>query len=68
MHNLKNPKMPKATPSAQFCADARQVVANPIQYADKPMLRRLAWVTLMAQRGLQVDQSRLAQMPVEGSV
>ncbi|MCP4192203.1 MAG: hypothetical protein GY768_16450, partial [Planctomycetaceae bacterium] len=58
------PKLPPAEPSWQFCADARQVVANPEQYADRPLLRRLAWMTLMTARGNVVDQDRLARMPV----
>lgn len=45
--------------------DARRVVANPEQYADRPLLRRLAWVALMKERGKAVDQDQLAQMPVE---
>ncbi|MFB9149559.1 hypothetical protein [Roseovarius ramblicola] len=46
-------------------SDARRVVANPEQFAHRPLLRRLAWVALMTQRGNAVDQTRLAQMPVE---
>lgn len=65
MQHFIPPKIPAAKPSAQFCADARQVVANPEQYADRPLLRRLAWMTLMTERGLAVDQNRLAAMPVE---
>ncbi len=56
---------PRPEPTRQFCADARQVVANPEQYADRPLLRRLAWMTLMSARGKVVDQTRLAQKPVE---
>jgi len=58
-------QFPLAVPPAQICADARQVVANPEQYADRPLLRRLAWMMLMTSRGCDVDQIRLAQMPVE---
>ncbi|AVO37366.1 hypothetical protein [Pukyongiella litopenaei] len=65
MQHFIPPRIPAAEPSAQFCADARQVVANPEQYADRPLLRRLAWMTLMSERGLIVDQDRLARMPVE---
>jgi len=60
------PVIPSAIPSPQFCADARQIVGNPEQYADRPLLRRLAWATLMAARGNSVDQTQLAAMPVEG--
>ncbi|MEM7734041.1 MAG: hypothetical protein AAF280_14835 [Pseudomonadota bacterium] len=52
-------------PSAQLVSNARQVVANPEQYYDRPLLRRMAWMTLMSARGRAVDQLRLAQMPVE---
>lgn len=54
-----------SAPSARFVSNARQVVANPEQYHNRPLLRRLAWVTLMSARGRGVDQIRLAQMPVE---
>lgn len=65
MKHFIPPKLPVAQPTPQFCADARQVVANPEQYADRPLLRRLAWMTLMIERGNVVDQSQLAAMPVE---
>ncbi|WP_298938116.1 hypothetical protein [uncultured Ruegeria sp.] len=59
------PQIPAVKPTTHFCADPRQVVANPEQYADHPLLRRLAWMTLMTERGNVVDQDRLARMPVE---
>ena len=65
MRHFRHPNSPMASHSAQFCADARQVVANPEQYADRPLLRRLAWMTLMTERGNMTDQRRLAEMPVE---
>ena len=65
MKHFIPPRIPAAQPTVQFCADARQVVANPEQYHDRPLLRRIAWMTLMTARGLTVDQNRLAQMPVE---
>lgn len=65
MRHFRHPKSPTASRSAQLCADARQVVANPEQYAHRPLLRRLAWMTLMTERGHMIDQGRLAQMPVE---
>ena len=55
----------RPVPAPMFAAHARQVVANPEQYAHRPLLRRLAWVALMTQRGLAVDQARLAAMPME---
>lgn len=60
-----NRTAPNHMSSAQFCADARRVVANPEQYADRPLLRRMAWATLMAERGHSVNQERLARMPFE---
>ena len=51
MKHFTPPKLPAAQPSAQFIADAKQVVANPEQYADRPLLRRLAWSVLMQGRG-----------------
>lgn len=45
--------------------DALRVVANPEQYAHRPLLRRLAWIVLMTGRGNVVDQARLAATPVE---
>lgn len=65
MQHFIPPRIPAAQPTEQFCTDARQVVANPEQYADRPLLRRLAWMTLMAERGRIVDQDRLSRMPVE---
>lgn len=56
------PILPLAVPPSQFCADARHVVSNPEAYAQRPILRRLAWATLMAERGGSVDQTRLAEM------
>lgn len=47
--------------------DPRQVVANPEQYHDRPLLRRFAWAALMKDRGQTVDQTRLAQMPIEAA-
>jgi len=49
----------------QLHTDARHVVANPEQYADRPLLRRMAWMALMSARGKSVDQNILAAMPVE---
>ena len=65
MKHLTPPRLPTTTPTVDLIADARAVVTNPEQYHDRPFLRRVAWVTLMAERGLTVDQNRLAQMPVE---
>ncbi len=59
------PIIPAARPTPRFLADARQVVANPELYADRPLLRRLAWAALMAERRNMVDQDCLAAMPVD---
>lgn len=48
-----------------FLADAHAIVSDPAQYHNRPILRRMAWVTLMTARGKTVNQTRLAQMPVE---
>ena len=65
MIHFRHPNSPKASPGAKLCADARQVVANPEQYAHRPLLRRMAWMMLMTERGCMIDQGRLAQMPIE---
>jgi len=65
MRHIHQPAIPAARPTRRFLADARQVVANPELYANRPLLRRLAWATLMAGRGCAVDQTRLAAMPLE---
>jgi len=62
---LDNTCLPLPTSNSRFITDARQVVANPEQYADRPLLRRMAWMALMSARGKSVDQNMLASMPVE---
>lgn len=42
--------------------DAREVVNDPARFADRPSLRRLAWVILMSERGHRVNQLRVAVM------
>lgn len=49
-------------PTQQFKDDARSIVTNPEQHAGRPLLRRLAWGVLMAERGNKVDQARITQM------
>ena len=65
MRRFTHPNSPTAGPSTKLCADARKVVANPEQYAHRPLLRRMAWMALMTERGNMIDQRRLAEMPVE---
>lgn len=63
-----NPEFPPthrpipACPAPAFCAAARLIVNNPGYYAGRPIARRLAWTVLMAERGKDCDQSRLAMM------
>lgn len=66
MQNLFPPRIPDAQPTPQFCADARQVVTNPEQYAGRPLLRRLAWVALLAERGQSANQLQLSRLSAEG--
>jgi hypothetical protein len=49
-------------PTDQFKTDARRIVTDPEQHAGQPLLRRLAWGVLMAERGNKVDQARITQM------
>jgi hypothetical protein len=49
-------------PTDQFKTDARRIVTDPEQNAGRPLLRRLAWGVLMAERGYKVDQARITQM------
>lgn len=41
---------------------ALQVVCRPELCAQRPLLRRLAWIALMTARGKSVNQTRLAAM------
>lgn len=65
MHDATRPKIPPAQPTPQFLADAHVVVANPEQYANRPLLRRLAWSVLMSSRGASLSQLTLSKMPIE---
>lgn len=56
-----------AAPGPRLTADARQVVANPEQYAHRPLLRRMAWAVLMAGHGQTVTPELLAGLPVEAA-
>jgi hypothetical protein len=60
------PQIPAAEPTPNFLSDARMVAANPEQYANRPLLRALAWNILMG-TSRSLTQSALAQMPVEFS-
>lgn len=65
MPQTVTPRLPAAEPTPVFVANAREVVANPEQYADRPILRRLAWMTLMANAGRRLSAEQLAAAPVE---
>ncbi len=65
MQQIREPIIPAARPTPRLMADARQVVANPELYADRPLLRRLAWAVLMTGRRRVVDQDCLAAMPID---
>ncbi len=55
-------RFPLAVPPPAQLADAMSVAAHPERVYDRPILRRLAWSTLMAARGHRVNQTRLAQL------
>lgn len=57
------PTIPPAEPTPLFVANAREIVANPNLYHDRPFLRALAWRTLMAGRRPRA----IAAAPVEGA-
>ena len=65
MQQIREPIIPAARSTPRLLADARQVVANPELYADRPLLRRLAWAMLMAGRKGAIDQDCLAAWPVD---
>ena len=67
MQTLPGATLGGALVTQSMVAHAHQVVTNPNQYGDRPILRRLAWVTLMGARGCRVDQSRLAAISAERS-
>ena len=55
-------RFPLAVPPPAQLADAMSVAAHPEEVRDRPLLRRLAWSTLMAARGNRVNQTRLAKL------
>lgn len=57
---------PSGAVLAQFGTDALEVVSNPEKYHNRATLRRLAWISLMNQRGCRVDQLRLSRMTSDG--
>jgi len=58
MKHFISPQFPATAPTLGLIADARAVVANPEQYHDRPLLRRIAWMTLMTSRGLKSTRGR----------
>jgi len=55
-------RFPLAVPPPARLAEAMSVAAHPERAHDRPLLRCLAWSTLMAARGHRVNQTRLAQL------
>jgi hypothetical protein len=55
-------RFPLAAPPPAQLANAMAVALQPEHVHDRPILRRLAWSTLMAARGHWVNQTRLAQL------
>lgn len=55
-------RFPLAVPPPAQLANAMAVALQPERVHDRPILRRLAWSTLMAARGHRVNQTRLAQL------
>lgn len=59
-HNT--PQVPKGSLAGKMLDDALATVTNPAGCADRPLLRRMAWVILMAARGRKVNHAQLATM------
>jgi hypothetical protein len=60
--SAQTPQVPKGSRSAKMLEDALAVVTNPAGCADRPLLRRMAWVVLMTARGHKVNHAQLATM------
>jgi hypothetical protein len=55
-------QFPLAVPPPTQLGNAMAIASHPEVVYDRPLLRRLAWSTLMAARGHRVNQTRLAQL------
>lgn len=55
-------QFPLAVPPPTQLGNAMAIASHPELVYDRPLLRRLAWSTLMAARGHRVNQTRLAQL------
>ena len=55
-------QFPLAVPPSTQLGNAMAIASHPEVVYDRPLLRRLAWSTLMAARGHRVNQTRLAQL------
>lgn len=55
-------QFPLAVPPPTQLGSAMAIASHPELVYDRPLLRRLAWSTLMAARGHRVNQTRLAQL------
>ena len=53
MQDTNAPIIPQARPSPRFVQDARHVIANLEQFADRPTLRALAVSTIIAHRATE---------------
>ncbi len=65
MVHFQPPRIPQAQPSAQFLSDAREVLANPEKYSERPLLRRLAWLTLKTANGMVCRQRHMVELRTE---
>tara|TARA_R110000850_G_scaffold275758_1_gene415705 strand:- start:3637 stop:4104 length:468 start_codon:yes stop_codon:yes gene_type:complete len=55
-------QFPLAVPPPAQLGNAMAIASHPEEVHDRPILRRLAWSTLMAARGNRVNQTRLAKL------
>ena len=55
-------QFPLAVPPPAQLGNAMAIASHPEKVHDRPILRRLAWSTLMAARGNRVNQTRLAKL------
>jgi hypothetical protein len=55
-------RFPLAVPPPTQLDNAMAIASHPEEVHDRPLLRRLAWSTLMAARGNRVNQTRLAKL------
>ena len=61
-HESERKPIAEAQPG-QILVDARHVVTNPQIYSERPLLRRLAWAALKAERRQRIIQRHIADRP-----